>query len=158
MNDQTTLTIKDKRPFEIYILSLLMLFLSIGAIYGGGSLIIAPDGSLLNMEKSWLDKLPFTDFLIPGIVLFLFLGIFPLLALFGLFIRKHNRALNFVNVYHEKFWGWTFALYTGIISVIWIVVQQLLTAYFILQPIITGVGLLTIIFALLPRVQKFYTT
>ncbi len=52
-----------KRPFEIYILGFLMLFLSVGAIYGGGSLVAAPDGSLLKMEELWLDKLPFPDFL-----------------------------------------------------------------------------------------------
>jgi hypothetical protein len=146
-----------KRPFEIYILIFLLLFLSFGAIYGGGSLIAAPDGSLLKMEETWLDKLPFPDFLIPGIILFLFLGIFPLVGLTGLFFRKENRILNSINIYNDKFWGWTFSLYTGIISVVWIIVQQLLTAYFILQPIIAAVGLLVVIFTLMPRVQKFYS-
>jgi len=145
-----------KRPFEIYILSFLILFLSVGAIYGGGSLIVAPSGSLLKMEESWLEKLPFPDFLIPGIILFLFLGIFPLIGLIGLFIRKENRILNSINVYNDKFWGWTYSLYTGIISLVWIISQQLLTAYFILQPLIAGVGLLVVIFALMPRVQKYF--
>jgi len=146
-----------KRPFEIYILCFLMLFISVGAIYGGSSLIAAPDGSLLKMEESWLDKLPFPDFLIPGIILLLFLGIFPLFGLFGLFVRKNNRFLNSINIYRDKFWGWSYSLYTGIICIIWIVVQQLLTAYFILQPIIAGTGILIIIFCLVPRVQKYFT-
>ncbi|HPE77389.1 MAG TPA: hypothetical protein PLC80_14955 [Draconibacterium sp.] len=145
-----------KRPFEIYILGFLILFLSVGAIYGGGSLIVAPNGSLLKMEESWLEKLPFPDFRIPGIILFLFLGIFPLIGLIGLFIRKENRILNSINVYNDKFWGWTYSLYTGIISIVWIISQQLLTAYFILQPLIAGVGLLVVIFALMPRVQKYF--
>jgi len=145
-----------KRPFEIYILGFLILFLSVGAIYGGGSLIVAPNGSLLKMEESWLEKLPFPDFRIPGIILFLFLGIFPLIGLIGLFIRKENRILNSINVYNDKFWGWTYSLYTGIISLVWIISQQLLTAYFILQPLIAGVGLLVVIFALMPRVQKYF--
>lgn len=145
-----------KRPFEIYVLGFLMLFLSVGAIYGGGSLVAAPDGSMLKMEELWLDKLPFPDFLIPGIILLLFLGIFPLVGLTGLFFRKENRMLNSVNIYNDKFWAWTYSLYTGIISVVWIIVQQLLTAYFILQPVIAGVGLLVIIFTLMPRVQKYY--
>lgn len=145
-----------KRPFEIYILGFLILFLSVGAIYGGGSLIVSPSGSLLKMEESWLEKLPFPDFLIPGIILFLFLGIFPLIGLIGLFIRKENRILNSINVYNDKFWGWTYSLYAGIISLVWIISQQLLTAYFILQPLIAGVGLLVVIFALMPRVQKYF--
>ena len=146
-----------KRPFEIYILFLLILFISAGAIYGGGSLILSPDGSLLKIEESWLDKLPFYNFLIPGIILFLFLGIFPLVGLIGLFTRKNNRKLNAINIYKDKYWGWSFTLYSGIVSVIWIVFQQLLTGYFVLQPIIAGTGILIIIFCLIPRVQKFYT-
>ena len=146
-----------KRPFEIYFLFLLILFISAGAIYGGGSLILSPDGSLLKMEESWLDKLPFYNFLIPGIILFLFLGIFPLIGLIGLFTRKNNLKLNVINIYKDKYWGWSFTLYSGIISVIWIVFQQLLTGYFVLQPIIAGTGILIIIFCLTPRVQKYYT-
>lgn len=146
-----------KRPFEIYILGFLMLFLSVGAIYGGGSLVAAPDGSLLKMEELWLDKLPFPDFLIPGIILLLFLGIFPLVGLTGLFFRKENRILNSVNIYNDKFWAWTYFLYTGIISVVWIIVQQLLSGYFILQPIIAGIGILIVVFCLIPRVGKYFT-
>ncbi|HRX13084.1 MAG TPA: hypothetical protein P5210_15580, partial [Draconibacterium sp.] len=67
-----------------------------------------------------------------------------------------NRILNSINVYNDKFWGWTYSLYTGIISLVWIISQQLLTAYFILQPLIAGVGLLVVIFALMPRVQKYF--
>lgn len=147
-----------KRPVEIYILAFLLLFLSIGAIYGGGSLIISPDGSLLQMDSEWLDLIPFPNFLIPGILLFVFLGFFPLISLTGLFYRKQNRFFNLLNIYSEKYWGWTFTLYTGIISIIWIVVQQLMAAYFILQSIITAAGLLIVVFILMPRVQKFYST
>ena len=146
-----------KRPFEIYILGLLILFISAGAIYGGGSMIMAPNGSLLKMDSDWLEMLPFPNFLIPGIILLLFLGIFPLAALAGLFIQKKVRVLNSINIFKDKRWGWTFSLYTGIISVIWIVVQQLLTDYFVLQPVISGAGLLIIIFTLMPRVQKYFT-
>jgi magnesium-transporting ATPase (P-type) len=146
-----------KRIFEIYILAFLLLFVATGAIYGGGSLILAPDGSMLKIDPNRLEMLPFTNFLIPGIILFLLLGIFPLVAIFGLFLRKDNRILNTFNIFSDKYWGWTFTLYTGIICVIWIVVQQLLTGYFILQPIIAGTGILIVIFCLVPRVQKFFT-
>lgn len=146
-----------KKPFEVYILCLFLLFLSVGALYGGGGLIISPDGSLLKMDKTWLDKIPFHSYLIPGLILFTLLGIFPLVALAGLFIRKSNRFFNFINIYPNISWGLTFSLYSGIISIIWIIVQQLTTEYFILQPIISGVGITIIILSLLPNIQKFYT-
>lgn len=146
-----------KKPFGVYLICLFLCFLSVGAIYGGGSMIISPDGSLLKMDKAWLDKIPFSSFLIPGIILFTLLGIFPLIALAGLFIRKSNRFFNFINIYPDISWGWTFSLYSGIISIIWIIVQQLTTEYFILQPIISGVGITIIILCLLPNIQKYYT-
>ncbi len=147
---------KTKRPFEVYLLFFFILFISAGAIYGGGCMILAPNGSLLKMDETWLDMLPFQDFLIPGIILFTFLGIFPLLALTGLFVRKQIAVFNHINIFSNKCWGWTFSLYTGIISLFWIIFQQLLTAYFILQPIIALVGLLIVITSLLPRVQRYY--
>ncbi len=145
-----------KRPFEIYMLSFLLLFLSAGAIYGGGSLILSPDGKLLKMDSKWLDLIPFPDYRIPGIILFTLLGIFPLLSLFGLFYQKAIPLFNSINIYREKHWGWTFSLYSGIISMIWIVVQQIMAEYFILQSIIAGNGILIVILCLLPGVQKYY--
>jgi hypothetical protein len=146
-----------KKPFEIYILCFLLLFLSLGALYGGGSLIISPDGSLLQMDKSWLDLIPFSNFLVPGIILFALLGIFPLVALIGLFILKNNRLFSSINIYKDKSWGWTFSLYAGIICLFWIIIQQLVAEYLILQSIMAANGLLIIITSLLPRVQKYYT-
>ncbi len=144
-----------KKPFEIWILYLLLMLLSINAFYGGISLMLAPDGSLLGMQPSWLDKSPFTNYLVPGILLLLMNGIFPQLALFGL-ITKNSIRFGWLNIYKDKYWGWTFSLYIGIICIVWIIVQQLITAYFVLQPIIAGVGLLIIVFTLMPRVQKYF--
>ena len=146
-----------KRPFEIYILSLLLLFLSAGAIYGGGSLIISPDGTLLQMDPKWFDLIPFPDYLVPGIILFTLLGIFPLISLFGLFYGKTNLLFNRVNIYREKHWGWTYTLYSGIVSIIWIIVQQMMAEYFILQSIILATGILIVICCLMPRINRFYT-
>jgi len=146
-----------KRSFEIYILCFLLLFLTVGAIYGGISLILAPDGSLLGMQPGWLDKSPFSNYLIPGILLTVFMGIFPLITLFGLLTKNQNPFFNLLNIYPEKNWGWTFSLYCGITTNIWIIVQQIMAEYFILQTMIAAVGLLIIIASLLPRVMRYYS-
>lgn len=52
-------------------------FLGLGAIGGGGVFIISPSGKLFGMPLSMLDKSPFTNFLIPGIILFTVLGLIP---------------------------------------------------------------------------------
>ena len=58
----------------------LEIFLGIGALFGGGALILAPDGHLLGMPTSLLAATPFSSFLVPGICLFAFVGVAPLLA------------------------------------------------------------------------------
>ena len=144
-----------KRPFETWILYLLLLLLAINAFYGGISLMLAPDGSLLGMQPGWLDKTPFSSYFIPGLLLLLMNGILPLLALFGL-ITKNRTWFGWLNIYRNTYWGWTFSVYSGIITNIWIIVQQLMAEYFILQTIIAAVGLLILVAALLPRVIRYY--
>jgi hypothetical protein len=63
---------------------------------------------------------------------------------------------NSINLFADKHWSWAFAIYSGIITITWIVIQQLITNFFVLQPIITAMGLLILIFSLMPRVQKWY--
>jgi hypothetical protein len=58
----------------------LEIFLGLGALFGGGLLILAPDGRLLGMPATLLAGTPFPSFLVPGICLFVFVGIAPLLA------------------------------------------------------------------------------
>ena len=58
----------------------LEVFLGLGALFGGGALILAPDGHLLGMPTSLLSGSPFPSYLVPGIVLFTLVGLAPLLA------------------------------------------------------------------------------
>src|ERR1700694_2499261 len=58
----------------------LEIFLGLGALFGGGALILASAGPLLGMPTTLLAGSPFTSFLVPGIILFTFVGIAPLLA------------------------------------------------------------------------------
>src|ERR1700682_3951495 len=58
----------------------LEIFLGIGALFGGGALILAPDGHLLGMPTKLLSGSPFSSYLVPGLVLFTLIGLAPLLA------------------------------------------------------------------------------
>jgi hypothetical protein len=145
-----------KKPFELILLYGLHIFLATGALYGGTAFIIAPNGSLLGMSEEWISGTFFHSFIIPGILLIIFLGILPILSIFGLRSRGDSRILEKLNIYKNRHWAWSYSLYTGIIAIIWIVCQQLLTSYFILQPIISATGLLIILVTISPRVQKYY--
>jgi hypothetical protein len=74
-----------------FIEGVLQLLISIGALAAGFLMVIKPDGSAFGMPLSILNGSPFTDFLIPGIILFLVNGAGNLAA--GILsIRKHNLA------------------------------------------------------------------
>jgi hypothetical protein len=145
-----------KKPVELYILYFWMAVLSLNGLGGGLVFMIEPDGSLMGMTTQWLTKTPFNSFLFPGICLFILNGVFPLVALVGLICRKESKYLNMLNIFKDKYWGWTFSVYSGIITISWIIIQQMIADFFVLQPIITAIGLINLVLALLPRIQKRY--
>ena len=113
----------------------LEIFLGIGAICGGAALVMAPDGHLLQMPKSTLANSPFSDFLVPGLILFTFVGLLPLAAAF-LTLRHSPRAP-------------LAALGVGLVLVGWIVVEMLMLAgpgsllwslYLVLGVVIAAIG------------------
>ncbi len=145
-----------RHRFPIYFLFFLHFFLGVNGSAGGLLLVIKPDGSLLGMQSGWLDHSPFKDYLIPGLLLLIFLGILPLLTLSGLARIKNRVRTNKFNIYRNRNWAWAYSLYTGITAIIWITVQLILAGYFWIQPVIIFNGLLIIIFTLLPGVMKHY--
>jgi len=71
---------------------LLLAFNGIGAIYGGGSLMIHPDGSGLRLDPALLTHSPFRDFIIPGLVLFVVNGLCSLVIM--LLSATHYRGYD----------------------------------------------------------------
>ncbi len=66
------------RPRWTAILIFMQIFLGINGLFGGLALIVGPDGSLLHTPLSQLRNAPLSSFFIPGILLLLFLGVYPL--------------------------------------------------------------------------------
>lgn len=147
-----------KRPFEAYILIVLLLFQVLSAFGGGIAMAARPDGSILGIPLFILEGSPFHDFLIPGIILSVVLGVLPLIAALGLIFPRKWKALGILNIYTDRYWGWTYALYTGFGLVIWILVQHIYIGYSLLQTIYQSLGIAILVFALMPRVIRYYET
>lgn len=115
-----------------YIVSLLLLlFNGAGAVYGGWSLLTDPSGANIQLSRTTLDQTPFPDFLIPGIVLFLCIGLFSFLAIVAMLLM------------HPRF-SWL-VLAEGILLSGWIVVQYAWTqVYHPLQVVMGATGLLLV--------------
>lgn len=136
----------------------LLSFLGFTAMIGGGALIISPSGKLLGgLPLSILKNSPFPDFLIPGIILFLVLGFFPLLIVMALIKRPFIPFAENFNVFKDMYWAWTYSIYIAFFLIIWIQVET-----FFVQ----GVGWLQmfymlyaipmLIVALLPQIRNNY--
>ena len=139
------------------ILLIVLGFLGLGAIAGGGSLIISPTGELLGMPVSMLEKSPFNDFFVPGIILFLALGLFPILLIFALLKKPESRLAEKVNFFKDMHWAWTFSIYTGFVLISWIQIQMVfIQAVHWLHTFYIFLALLILFIALLPQVRNWY--
>ena len=136
----------------------LLAFLGLSAIGGSGALIISPSGKLLGgLPLSILERSPFTSLLIPGIILFVVLGLVPGLLVFALLKKPTSILAERINFFKDMHWSWLFSIYEAFALIIWILVE---TIY------VQGVGWLQtfymffaipIIFvALLPQVRNLY--
>ncbi len=113
----------------------LEIFLGIGALFGGIQFILAPDGHLLGMPLSVLAGTPFHSFRVPGLLLFTFVGIGPMVAAA---ITARRRAI-----------GPFAALAVGVTLMGWITVEMVIFAgltslfwafYLVLGTVIAAVG------------------
>jgi peptidoglycan/LPS O-acetylase OafA/YrhL len=134
-----------KKYLEIKILITFILIQAISGLAGGIGLISDPTGASLRIPQEWLTNSPFKDYLIPGIILFTVLGIFPAIVSIGL--------------WKEKYWGWLGSLLLGFALLIWIIVEIIIIGYQSNPPLQLIYGILGIVILLLtnlPRVKKFY--
>lgn len=146
----------DQRPWMVYPLVVLLALVGLNALVVGFGLVVQSDGQWVGLTIDWLAGSPFPNFLIPGFCLFLFVGVLPLITGFALLKCPPGRLPNRLNLYKDQFWGWTYSLYSGISMLIWIISQQLMTRYFVLQPIIAAAAVSILILTLLPRVRDYY--
>lgn len=103
------------RPLTLYLLAGFLLFQGLSGLAGGFGLIRDPTGSAIGIPSSWLEGSPFRDYLIPGVVLFVVLGVVPVMVAWAVWVGLQ--------------WAWIASLIIGAALVIWITVQILVIGY-----------------------------
>ncbi len=93
---------------------MLLIWLSGTALYGGGAMLLRPDGSLLRLAPSDMATSLFADFFWPGMILFTVFGVGGALSTIAI-IRRHS-------------WGYLLAMVIGSGQIVWILAQTVLVA------------------------------
>lgn len=120
---------------------ILLLLNGVGALYGGSSLIRYPDGSGLGMTVDILKQSPFTNFLIPGIILLIINGIGSVVVLVTIIFNLRKQYFLVIG--------------QGIVLCLWIIVQIMMIRQIIqLHYIMFAIGMLLIVLAYLLRKKR----
>lgn len=145
------------KPAGCYILIFLQLILGIGALFGGGALILSSDGTLLRMPVTLLRYSPFQTFLIPGFILFIGLGVLPLITAFYLITEKSPNFGRPLSLYKENHWAWSFSLYIGFILISWITIEvYIFQSIVLIHVFYLFLGMAIQAVTLLPSVKRYY--
>jgi len=73
---------------------IIQILVSLGAIISGAMMIVAPSGALLQAPLDMLKGSPFQSFLVPGLILFLVIGVGQLLA--GVLTLRRHRLSSYI--------------------------------------------------------------
>jgi len=156
MNRNEENVIKIKRIRNIFLI--MLGFLALGAIGGGIVLIISPTGELLGIPLSEFKNIPFTSYLIPGIILFSVLGLIPFLLIIALLKKPDSKLAEQFNIFNDMHWSWTYSIYIAFTLISWIHIQLIFLqgGVYWLHTVYIFYGILIIVIALLPQMRYLY--
>jgi hypothetical protein len=147
---------RGKRPLALWLLMLLLLFQGISAVPAGLLLVLDPTGGLMQMPLEMLQNSPFPNFLIPGVILCVVLGLGAFFVLACLFFLPEWGWAARLNPVKGQHWTWTASAGFGLALMIWITVQVLMIGLgSVLQPLYFGVGMAILLLTLAPAVRTY---
>jgi hypothetical protein len=137
---------KNRMPGTVLALLILTAIQAVGAIGGGIGLVRDPRNNI-GLPTSLLEGTPFKDYLIPGLILLIVVGLFALLVLAGL-LRHWKPA-------------WWLSIASGAALVIWIIAEAALLGYLpgsgiALQIVFGLIGVAIVVLDLLQSTRRYY--
>ena len=145
-----------QRPKILWLLVFFLVFLGLGGLYGGFSMLVDPSGKLLQMSDI-LQFLPVSNFILPGLFLVFVMGLSPIFLAYALLARTQWIWAKRIARYYGYYWAWTGTLALGVLLMVWLLVQGLLIGIrWPIQYITAGNGVLIILLSLMPGVRRYY--
>lgn len=128
------------RPTTVRLYVLGAIALGVTALVGGGNLLLDPTGASMDLPLAWLAGTPFSDYLVPGLVLFGLFGLGSFVVAYGLVMRTD--------------WALVAAVGLGVALVGWIGTQiALIGVVHVLHFVYGGLGLALVALALAPATR-----
>jgi len=145
-----------KRPAILWLLVFLLMFLALGGLYGGISMLVDPTGKALQMDEV-LPLLRVPNYVLPGLFLLFVMGLFPILLTYGLIKQPVWSWADSLSTWSGHYWAWTGSVGVGVVLVLWLAVQAILIGFqWPIQYITLVNGVLIILVAIIPSVQKYF--
>jgi hypothetical protein len=143
------------RPSALRWLMGCLAFLSVSALFGGVVLVGSPSGAGLHIPLSVLRDSPFSDFLIPGLILGLIFGVGSFVTVLALWWRPTWPPAGALTRLTGEHWAWSAALALGIGQIIWIITETLMLRGASWLGLLYGsLGVLIVVLALQPDVRQ----
>lgn len=150
-------SVSSRRPWSVWVVFSLLVFLSLNAVLPGWAMIADPSGAALSFPPGMLRNPIFPNYLIPGLFLFGVVGIGSMVVAI-LFLLKANWAwAQSLNPIRRMHWSWTLTLAMGTVVMLWIVIQYFsITMISWLQPFVFALGLAIVLLLQEPRLRRYY--
>ena len=112
----------------------------------------------MQMPLTMLQYSPFSNFLVPGMILLVLLGLYPMAVAYTLWRKPAWRWPDGLNPLKQMHWSWAASLSTGVILLVWITVQVLMLRSVAFLHVLYFVwGWVLIILTLAPGARQYYT-
>ena len=145
-----------RRPLAFWLLLFLLFFQGLSATPSGLMLVLDPTGGRMQMPLDMLRGTPFPNFLIPGLLLSIVLGLGAFFVLACLLTRPDWGWAQRLNPFREQHWAWTASAAFGLALMIWITVQVLMIGLgAFIQVFYFGVWLAILLLTLTPPVRDY---
>jgi len=134
--DSRPASTSDRLPAIARLAMVLEILLGIGALFGGGQFVLAPDGHLIGVPLKMLAGTPFRSFLVPGLLLFTFVGVAPVVAA-AITVRRPAIGPLAALAVGVTLMGWItveMVMFAGFTSLLW-------AFYLVLGTVIAAVGI-----------------
>jgi len=137
-------------------LVILLALQALSGLGGGGVLVLDPSGGIIGMPITVLRHGPFVDFLLPGLILLLVLGVLPAIIAVALWTQSRLPAAAPLERTLGEHWAWCGAVVVGVGLLIWLAVELWMVGSSSLLLVYALLGLAIIGLTLTPGTRRFY--